>query len=119
MTGSSRKKAARYLDGVVGSDVVLVDGHEPPDVVVRVRHQVHVQLVPHRGASTTTRRAPIVAPHRERRCLHHRRRCCCHREHYKGYQQKRRRHDGVEWEFAYSADPSLGVIGFLELVFLL
>jgi len=35
------------LDGVVGSDVVLVDGLEPPDVVVGVRHHVHVELPGH------------------------------------------------------------------------
>ena len=29
------------LDGVVGVAEVLVDGLEPPDVVVRVRDQVH------------------------------------------------------------------------------
>lgn len=35
---------ARALDGVVGSDVVLVDGLEPADVVVGVGDDVHVQL---------------------------------------------------------------------------
>lgn len=33
------------LDGIVGSDVVLIDGLEPAHVIVRVRHQMHVQLV--------------------------------------------------------------------------
>ena len=35
---------AGILDGVVGSDVVLVDGLEPADVVVGVGDDVHVQL---------------------------------------------------------------------------
>jgi hypothetical protein len=39
-----------HLDGeydVIGSDVVLVDGLEPSDVVVAVRHHVNVQLPGH------------------------------------------------------------------------
>jgi len=64
-----------YLDGVVGSDVVLVDGLEPPDVIVRVRHQVHVQLPGHHRRR--------VGRHRERRRRRrHLRRRSCHREHY-------------------------------------
>jgi hypothetical protein len=39
--------ASLHLDGVIGSDVVLVDGLEPSDVVVAVRHQVNVQLAGH------------------------------------------------------------------------
>ena len=33
----------RVLNAVIGAVVVLVYSLEPPDVVVRVRHQVHVQ----------------------------------------------------------------------------
>lgn len=32
------------LDGVVGADVILVDGLEPADIVVTVRHEVYVEL---------------------------------------------------------------------------
>ncbi|RRT42491.1 hypothetical protein B296_00057086 [Ensete ventricosum] len=32
------------LDGVVGADVILVDGLEPADIVVSVRHEVDVEL---------------------------------------------------------------------------
>ena len=39
---------AGALDAVVGADEVLVHRLEPPDVVVRVRHQVHGKLPLHR-----------------------------------------------------------------------
>lgn len=34
-----------HLDGIVGPEVVLIDRLEPAHVIVRVAHQVHVQLV--------------------------------------------------------------------------
>jgi hypothetical protein len=43
----SAAEQAPHLDGVVGSDVVLVYGLEPSDVVVGVRHDVHVELPRH------------------------------------------------------------------------
>jgi hypothetical protein len=75
-----------YLDAVVGSDIVLVDGLEPPDVVMRVRHQVHVQLPGHHRRPMR-RRVGRRGERPRRAGLPCRRNQC-----QKSQQQKRQRH---------------------------
>ena len=42
-----RRKKGSYLDGIIGSNVVLIDGLQPPNVVVSVGHQMDVDLSRH------------------------------------------------------------------------